>query len=424
MLVSSKSFPDKTKSSTMHTLVLSYGPRHVLVLLPKTYQELLTITCEVFGAAPGSTFVFETSDLDICRDIAVEIHPEAWEAIAMSLSTVVVKNKEPASRGEARGNDEISQHPYLRGKTSITHKRAHKAASGSSNEVAQSEDGLGAAASSYDDIGDTLPTDDVAEDELASYDDEFEVAITPRRGKGRSHVRIESDDEAEAGDGEGHVEAFPVVKLPASYRSRSTVEPSFSIVPSPPKRMSASPKANRGLGSSRGPFSPIRPRSGLIKSFPPPTFSDEELAETKPLVHKLTQGASGVSPQAGRRASNAASAKDVQNDGLTTAQLAPRPELKLQVADPAPAPAASAEKLLITIRHPPTEKENKFKVKATHTVGRVLSSACLAFGLNAEGASLILLASDDSHVIYPCQNDSQMGSVAADGAVFNIEVPM
>jgi hypothetical protein len=40
---------------------------------------------------------------------------------------------------------------------------------------------------------------------------------------------------------------------------------------------------------------------------------------------------------------------------------------------------------LITIRHPPSEKENKFKVKATHTVGRVLSSACVAFGLNPNG---------------------------------------
>jgi len=234
----------------------------------------------------------------------------------MSLSMVVVKDQEPASRGEgegtlhqvrftnlkiskARGDDGVPQHPYLRGKTSITHKRVHKVASGSSNEVVQSEDGLGATASSYDDIGDTLPIDDVAEDELASYDDEFEVAITPRKGKGRSHVRIESDDEAEAGDGEGYAESFPVGKLPASYRSRSTAEPSFSIVPSSPKRMSASPKLNRGLGSSRGPFSPVRPRSGLIKSFQPPTLSDEEQAETKPLVHKLTQGASEVSPRGG-----------------------------------------------------------------------------------------------------------------------------
>ena len=52
---------------------------------------------------------------------------------------------------------------------------------------------------------------------------------------------------------------------------------------------------------------------------------------------------------------------------------------------PAPAPTLPSDKLLITIRHPPTETENKFKVKATHTVGRVLSSACVAFGLNPNG---------------------------------------
>jgi len=43
------------------------------------------------------------------------------------------------------------------------------------------------------------------------------------------------------------------------------------------------------------------------------------------------------------------------------------------------------DKILITIRHDPTEKENKFKVKSTHLVGRVLTSACSAFGLNSAG---------------------------------------
>ena len=41
MLVSSEVFPASsggTKSSTIHTLVLRYGPRHVLVLLPKSFQ--------------------------------------------------------------------------------------------------------------------------------------------------------------------------------------------------------------------------------------------------------------------------------------------------------------------------------------------------------------------------------------------------
>lgn len=59
----------------------------------------MTITREIFGAALGSTVVFETSDLDICRGVAVEIHPSAWEAIALTVSTVVVKNDDSASRG-------------------------------------------------------------------------------------------------------------------------------------------------------------------------------------------------------------------------------------------------------------------------------------------------------------------------------------
>lgn len=59
----------------------------------------------VFGPAPDSSFVFETSDLNICQDASVEIHPAAWEAIALTVSTVVVKNKDLASpRGECEGH--------------------------------------------------------------------------------------------------------------------------------------------------------------------------------------------------------------------------------------------------------------------------------------------------------------------------------
>jgi hypothetical protein len=114
-------------------------------------------------------------------------------------------------------------------------------------------------------------------------------------------------------------------------------------------------------------------------------------------------------------------------------------------------PARPNDKLLITIRHPPTDKENKFKVKATHTVGRVLSSACLAFGLNAGGyvyysypvasgivsvvrkadlyrrrcysASLMHWSEEDGlETSYRCGNDLSMGSVAGEGAVFIIEL--
>jgi hypothetical protein len=60
----------------------------------------MTITRSIFGGAPGSAFVFETCDLNVWPDTPVEIHPSAWEAIAMTVSTVVVKDKD---RGTSRG---------------------------------------------------------------------------------------------------------------------------------------------------------------------------------------------------------------------------------------------------------------------------------------------------------------------------------
>jgi hypothetical protein len=140
-----------------------------------------------------------------------------------------------------------------------------------------SEIGPSASATSYDDIQD-IPTDDFAEEELGSHDDDLDVAPAPRKGKGmiRSRPRVESDDEPEGGDEEGYVEALPVVKSP---RVRNAVDPSFSIVPSSSKRIGTPPKAAR---SPRGLFSPGKARSGLVKSAPAPALSDEEQWEAKP----------------------------------------------------------------------------------------------------------------------------------------------
>jgi hypothetical protein len=72
-----------------------------MLRLSNIFQELMTTTRAVFGPAITPTLVFETSDLDVCRDVAVEIHPAAWEAISLTVSTVVVKKKDSASsRGE------------------------------------------------------------------------------------------------------------------------------------------------------------------------------------------------------------------------------------------------------------------------------------------------------------------------------------
>jgi hypothetical protein len=165
----------------------------------------------------------------------------------------------------------------------------------------RSENSPSGAGTSYDDIPDALPTDDLAEEDLASYDDnDYDIDAAPlaqRKGKGKARVRIESDDEPEDGDEDGYV-----VKLPASYRLRNAVEPSFSITPSSssPKRVTTAtpPRTVRGSGGARGLFSPIRVRSGLAKTFQPPAHSDEE-ADVKPPAYQTAHVASDESPRPG-----------------------------------------------------------------------------------------------------------------------------
>ena len=205
--------------------------------------------------------------------------------------TKVHSHKCLISQGEEDAG--VPLRPQVGRKTSITPRRAHKIASGSSNEVMQSENS--AAVTSYDDVADALPTDDLAEEELGFYDnDDIDVAFPQRKGKGKARVRIESEDEAEDGDEEGYVEALPVAKLPASYRLRNAVEPSFSIVPpsSTPKRVATPPRTVR-TGGARGLFSPVKVRSSLAKSFPPPVLSDE--CDVKP-PYKSAQVASDEFP--------------------------------------------------------------------------------------------------------------------------------
>jgi hypothetical protein len=196
----------------------------------------------------------------------------------------------------------VPRRSYVGRRSSLTPKHARVAASGSYNDVLQPEIGPSASATSYDDLQDSLPTDDLFEEELGSHDDDFDAPPAPRKGKGamRSRPQIESEDEFEDDDDEeGYVEAPPVVKTPPSRRTRKAVEPTFSIVPSSSKRVATSPKTVRGTG---GLFSPVRPRSALIKSVPPPGLSDEEQWETK-------------SPRANGTAPNPSPKKNPQNDG-------------------------------------------------------------------------------------------------------------
>jgi hypothetical protein len=65
-------------------------------------------------------------------------------------------------------------------------------------EVTQSVSGL---TTSYDDVRDILPTDDLGDEELGSYDDDFDLTPAVRKGKGKSRARIEYDGEHDDDEG-------------------------------------------------------------------------------------------------------------------------------------------------------------------------------------------------------------------------------
>ncbi|KAI0301731.1 hypothetical protein B0F90DRAFT_292109 [Multifurca ochricompacta] len=433
MLVSSKHFPEATEMSDNHTLILRHGSRSVLVLLPESYQELLTITREIFDVPHDSTPFFETSDLDICQDAAVEIHPGAWKAVALTVTSVVVKDQ-VSSSPRGGGDEKPLQLSRTPGRISLTPRHAHKTASGSSNEATQFENGPG---TSYDDVRDSIPTDDLAEEELESgYDDDFDdtPALPKRRGKPRTRIESDGEDEYE----EEHVDGLLDVKTQLStspYRLQSSQpDPSFSVAPSSPKH-SASVASMQGTvrASARDLFSP-KVKSGLTNSTPPPAVPGEEHDNAKlPIkpARKPTAVASDASPRTEKTLrepapKSALLKKDAQNGSPVQPKFKPRPGVVAPL-DPAPAqstlPAQPSDKILITIRHLPTEKENKFKVKTVHTVGRVLTSACAAFGLNANIATLMLWTEEDGlEMSYPCENDLQMGNLAGNGTIFVIEL--
>ncbi|KAH9976413.1 hypothetical protein BGW80DRAFT_1293557 [Lactifluus volemus] len=420
MIVESKLFPNTTQESDTDVLVLRYGPRHVLVLLPKTYKELLATTHSVFGLALGSTIVFETSDLNVCQDTAVEIHSDAWEAIASTVSSVSVKSVDLAPpRGDETRGGEDSGTTHTRRKASVTPRRAQKATSRLPSEIIQTVSGP---TTSYDDVRDSLPTDDLGDEELGSYDDDFDLTPAVRKGKGKSRAWVESDGEHD--EEEGSAEGPNIARLPASYISRNIkIEPSFSIVPSPPKRSTPAASPQRVIRPHRL-FSP-KAKLVLAKPvapIPPPAPSDEE-NEAKSLTQNPAQAPSEVSPSPEKTASNPAPPKDAEHD-IPVAHPKFKPQLKPPVSPTqAPSKAPPSNKMLITIRHPPTEKENKFRVKGTHSVGRVLTSACAAFDLDPEGATLTLWTEEDGlEMSYLCRNEWPMNNVAEDGSTFNIQL--
>ena len=261
---------------------------------------------------PSPNFVFETKDLDICQGDTVEIHPAAWDAVAMSLSTLSVRSQfedlgSSSSQAQARGelvsvhharlpisqspqglqDNAAPQHPHAtHGNSSHVTRCGPDAPSRSSNEATQSENDLSAPATSYDDVQDSMPTD-FAEEELGSYEDEFEDTPAPLKGKGKAkssaRTRIESDAEDEYDDDgraedAGAARSFSWLAQSSAQNTTTKTDPSFSILPlSPPKRIalpSTSPQRLSVHGTGLL-FSP-RAKLGVNNAAASTALSDDE----------------------------------------------------------------------------------------------------------------------------------------------------
>ncbi|KAH9166748.1 hypothetical protein EDB89DRAFT_1910415, partial [Lactarius sanguifluus] len=414
----------KEKASTERGLPCSY--------LQKTFPSRPTVaqgtpsscgmdreTCSSFYREhTSSTFVFETNELDICQDVAGGDSSSYMGGSRVDLEL-------PRREGKKSG--------VFSDSSPLVTRHAHDGPSGSSND--QSDNGL-TPATSYDDVPDSMPTDDFAEEELGSYDDDFGYTPAPPKGKGKAkapaRARIESDDDDEDDD-DGRAEDAaargPGWFVPYPVQSAAIkADPSFSILPlSPPKRVGVPATSPQRLSVHGGLFSP-RVKSGVNNFAPAPVLSDEEQVEVRSPVKPLRKPVQLVPDSSpltdGTPKEPAAPTPAALKTPSTNVRYLPSPYLNLLVpADlickldppqpkfnpqlkvpaqfaaapasttssapaPAQAPAKAAppfDKILITIRHPPTEKENKFKVKSTHLVGRVLTSACSAFGLNPTG---------------------------------------
>jgi hypothetical protein len=254
-------------------------------------------------------FVFETRDLDICQGDAVEIHPAAWEAVAISISTLSVRHQFQdlgSSSSQTRGelvslpharlpipqspqgpqDNAAPQHPHAaHGNSSHITRCAPDAPSRSSNEATQSENDLSAPATSYDDVHDSMPTD-FAEEELGSYEDDFEDTPAQPKGKGKSkssaRARIESDAEDEYDD-DGRAEDAGamrglswLVSSPVQNTTTKT-DPSFSILPiSPSKRVALPSTSPQRLSAHGSVLFATRAKLGVNNPAASTALSDDE----------------------------------------------------------------------------------------------------------------------------------------------------
>ncbi|TFY63459.1 hypothetical protein EVG20_g6308 [Dentipellis fragilis] len=311
----------------------------------------------------------------------------------------------------------------------------------------------------YDKLADemeNIPNSDELDDQLdedKEYYDEQPASPTKGKGKGRTRNQIMSDDEEEEQD-EEQVEEQVLAPSSSKNTAFNTASPAafrfsterdvkgFSspkVKASPrdvddlfsPKEKSKPQKSSslrKGVEEEdeteeEHVSSPKRPEEGVKLLFKERLQSTSSSTKTtEQMIKSITASSSTSSPRKDTYVKNSFKASYTETKSEATASPKPatskfkpavrasasrEPSVASRAAEEPAAPASKKhaaseekpgpdEKIFVTISHPPSGAESKFKFKGKHAVGRVLLSACQAFHLETEGAKLMLL--DDEYL--------------------------
>jgi hypothetical protein len=137
-----------------------------------------------------------------------------------------------------------------------------------------------------------MPTD-FGEEELGSYEDEFEDTPAPSKGKGKAkssaRARIESeaedeyDDDGRAEDGGALRGLSWLVSSPVQNTTTKT-DPSFSILPLSPSKRVAQPSTSPQRLSALGTLFSTRAKLGVNNPAAVAALSDDEPRKTPQVV--------------------------------------------------------------------------------------------------------------------------------------------
>ncbi|VDB88934.1 unnamed protein product [Peniophora sp. CBMAI 1063] len=438
-----------TSPSGGDVLVLSSGLKRVLVPVPASYGELVTLTKDTFNFDTDA-LVFETDDLNICRGSSVEIHKSSWEAVRSvvgTVSVVVVKGDAATSSRRIRVSTSIQQGLNEQDvKPMSTSSRVSVSSRVlTEKQITLKEEQENVLPSSLDGDVETQVEDELF-GETAEEEEEEDILLSPVKGKGRARNRILSDDEDELNEpatstlSVKHTVNRFVSPRPSAASARPTprdVDDMFS--PARPVRSKKAPvMSNDSSEENDENLAPPRIRLSAARRVTPIAFEEEdeidENTAPSPLRQSIARSEARISTSTNPEVRSVKKTPHKTNNYAAQDEVSPSPKPKFRPAR-SPQPTASGsssghapvqrsalrqstlnfdaeesqksrkvepiaplreaeplpdEKILVTIAHPDSQQESKFKIKGKHTVEKILKPACQAFGLDMNYARLIL----------------------------------